>query len=42
MCEVISLPVTVQLDNGKTDKGNLPVAMCAVIMVFSNTAKERV
>lgn len=33
-CEVVSLPVTIQLDNGNTKKGDLPVAMCGYHGVF--------
>lgn len=33
-CEVVDLPVTIQLDNGNTKKGDLPVAMCGYHGVF--------
>lgn len=34
VCEVVSLPATVSLDNGKTIAGKLPVAMCGYHGVF--------
>lgn len=42
ICEVIALPVTVQKDDDSTEKGYLPVAMCAFHAVFRIPTAEAV
>lgn len=42
VCEIIALPVTVQLDNGKSQKGKFPVAMCGYHGVFRVPPAESV
>ena len=42
LCDVISLPVTVQLSDATTKKGSLPVAMCGYHGVFRVPAQEAV
>jgi poly-gamma-glutamate synthesis protein (capsule biosynthesis protein) len=42
LCNVISLPVTVVLDDGTKSKGELPVAMCGYHGVFRIPAQEAI
>lgn len=42
LCDVISLPVTVTLDDNTTAKGDLPVAMCGYHGVFRIPSEEAI
>ncbi len=42
LCDVISLPVTVMLDDDSTTKGSLPVAMCGYHGVFRVPPQEAI